>query len=341
MTIQDVFPQQARARELLGDFWFNGAPVSVAGHRGDVLLLDFWDYTSIESLRALPYLREWHRRYNSSRLVVIGVHTPRFHFGRDPERVQHAIRQFDIPYPVVMDNEQLVWTHYDNRVWPTKHLIDRNGFVRYRGLGEGSYVALERALQHLLMDVSPMEDFPDIMAPIRDTDHPDAVLYRGSPEVFAGYLRGSVGNIEAYSPESVVEYVDPEIYVDGRIYLNGRWLNERDCVRWSGEPSSGHIVFPYAGSELYVVLEPARNQTATIGVLQDGIPLTESNRGDDVSLGSRGTSSIAVREPRLFSVAKNAEFGHHVLKLIPHKGKLGVYAFSSVSAVIPEVIVGG
>jgi hypothetical protein len=341
MTFLDIFPRQSRAHELLGDFWFNGEPISVAGHRGDVILLDFWDFTSIESLHSIPYVREWYKRYSSSRLVVVGVHTPRFPFGRDPERIQQAIRQLDIQYPVVMDNDHLVWTHYGNRVWPTKQLIDLDGFIRYRGLGEGSYVALERALQHLLMDASPLEEFPDIIAPLRDADHSEAVLYKCTPEVFAGYLRGSIGNNEGYSPESVVDYVDPEIYIDGRIYLHGPWLNERNCQTWSGEEGSGHMVFPYTGSELYIVLEPSRNQSATVSVLQDNIPLTKENKGDDVSFGAGGMSTIVVREPRLFSVARNSEHGQHIIKLIPQKGKLGVYAFSCVSAVIPEVIVGG
>lgn len=340
MTIQDIIPRQMRARELYGDFWFNGEPVSVAGHRGEVFLIDFWDYTSIESLRTIPYMREWYRRYGTSNLLVVGVHTPRFRFGRDPERVQNAIQQLGIEYPVVMDNEHLVWTQYDSRVWPTKNLVDRDGFIRFRGVGEGSYVALEHALQNLLFDVSPMQDFPDIMAPVRDADHPDAVLFRGTPEVFAGYLRGSLGNVEGFSPESVVDYIDPELYVDGRIYLNGLWLNERDCLRWSGEKGTGHMIFPYNGSELYVVLEPPRNQSVTVTIEQDGSPLTEENRGEDVQIDQHGVSSVVVREPRLYSVAKNPEYGKHTLKLMPHSGKLGVYAFSCVSAVIPEIMVG-
>jgi hypothetical protein len=340
MTIQDILPGHTRAHELYGDFWFNGEPVSVAGHRGEVFLIDFWDYTSVESSRTIPYMREWHRKYAPSQLLVVGVHSPRFRFGRDPERVQTALAKLGIEYPVVMDNDHLVWTSYGNRVWPTKHLVDRNGFVRYRGIGEGSYLALEHAIQNLLSDASRMHDFPDLMAPLRDTDNPDAVLFRGTPEVFAGYLRGSIGNIEGYSPESVVDYTDPELYVDGRIYLNGLWMNERDCLRWSGDTGTGHMVFPYAGSELYAVLESPRGQSVMLEVLHDGLPLTDDNKGDDVVIDQRGISTVTVRDPRLYLLVKNPEHGNHTLKLIPRGPRIGVYAFSCVSSVIPEVIAG-
>jgi hypothetical protein len=339
MTFHDIQPRQLRAHEVYGDYWFNGEPISVTGERGRVLLLDFWDYTSRESLRAIPYMREWHRKYGPSGLVVLGVHVPRFRFAQDPLLIQRAIERLAISYPVVVDNQQLVWTRYENRVWPTKHVIDRDGFVRYRGVGEGSYLQIEHSLQALLREADLLHDMPDLMEPVREEDRPEALLYRATPEILTGYLRGTIGNVEGFSPESVVEYIDPELYLDGRLYLHGPWLNERDCVRWKGDPSiDGGLVLRYLGNEVTVVLEPPRGQKAHLAVEQDGEPLQSDRWGSDVAGGPDGAAVLEVCEPRLYAVVRNREYGEHTLRLIPRESGLAVYGLACVSSVISEVL---
>ena len=68
------------APELHGSLWLNSEPLTIASLEGKPVLLSFWDYTSGPSLRAVPYVKEWHTRYASAGLVVIGVHAPEFHF---------------------------------------------------------------------------------------------------------------------------------------------------------------------------------------------------------------------------------------------------------------------
>lgn len=86
-------PGRIRASELFGNYWINAEPVSIRALRGTVVLLDFWDYTSAAWNRTLPYLKEWHRRYRDFDLLVIGVHTPQYNFGKNPENVEKAIRR--------------------------------------------------------------------------------------------------------------------------------------------------------------------------------------------------------------------------------------------------------
>ncbi len=62
-----------------GVAWLNSAPVSSQSLRGKVVLVNFWTYTCINSLRALPYVKGWAAKYQKSGLVVIGVHTRSFH----------------------------------------------------------------------------------------------------------------------------------------------------------------------------------------------------------------------------------------------------------------------
>ena len=56
--------------------WLNSPPLTPAGLRGKVVLIDFWTYTCINWLRTLPYVRAWADKYRDAGLVVVGVHSP-------------------------------------------------------------------------------------------------------------------------------------------------------------------------------------------------------------------------------------------------------------------------
>ncbi len=63
--------------------WLNtpgGRPVSLAGLRGKVVLVDFWTYSCIHCQRTLPHVEAWYSRYARDGLVVVGMHTPEFAF---------------------------------------------------------------------------------------------------------------------------------------------------------------------------------------------------------------------------------------------------------------------
>jgi thiol-disulfide isomerase/thioredoxin len=335
----DIQPQTIRARELYGDYWFNSEPVLVSALRGSVILIQFWDYTCASCIRSLPYVKEWQKKYETYGLTVVGVHTPRFPFGQNPEEVEKALRRFGIKYPVVMDNVALIAAHYDSRTWPTFFLVDKNGFVRFKKEGEGNYAATEHIIQSLLYDAGVGEELPLPMEAIRDIDKVGAVCYRATPEILTGYLRGSMGNVEGYSPESVVDYADPGIYLDGRFYAAGDWMNGRDSLRLD-EPQGGegHIILDYQALEVHGVLRQEGKGKVEVEIRQDDHFLTSESRGEDVRLASDGRSYLVVTEPRLYNLIKNREYGEHVLKLTAHSNAFAVYSFAFLTAVIPELV---
>jgi thiol-disulfide isomerase/thioredoxin len=337
MTVNEIQPQTLRAHELFGDFWFNSEPVLVSALRGRVVLVEFWDYTCINCERVLPYLKEWQKKYEEYGLVTIGVHTPKFPFGKNPEIVQQAIERLGISYPVVMDNEGSIAARYENRSVPTLHLIDKHGYIRYQNLGEGNYLTTERVLQTLLYDSGVEDDLPLLMEPLRTEDRAGAICYRRTPEIYAGYLRGSIGNVEGYSPESIVEYTDPNLYVDDRIYAVGNWLNGRNSLRHQ-ENETGKIILSYQALEVNGVLTPDGGRNVEVTVLQDDEPLTMENKGDDIVIDDSGRSFVIVSDPRLYSLVKNPVFGEHVLKLETDFDGFSLYSFNFVSGIIPELI---
>lgn len=154
-------PKLYPAPELVGlENWINHPPISSMEElKGKVVLVDFWTYSCINCIRTLPYLESWHRKYADDGLVILAVHAPEFIFERKFENVEKAVRDFGITYPVVQDNEKILFRKaYKNKYWPAKYLIDKEGFVRYTHYGEGKYEETEKYIAALLkVDVEKME----------------------------------------------------------------------------------------------------------------------------------------------------------------------------------------
>lgn len=146
------------------------------GQAGRSLLVEFWDSARINSLRTLPYLKAWHERYADLGIDVVGVHSPGYSFGRDPDLARRAIVKLEIPYRVVLDPALEVWRLYRNRGWPARYLFDGKGMLRHMHYGEGEYEATEFQIQALLAEGNPGRSFPAPLDPIRPEDAPGVTL---------------------------------------------------------------------------------------------------------------------------------------------------------------------
>ena len=144
------------APELRGTgAWINSEPFTLASRRGEVVLVDFWTFSCINCKRTLPYLKSWNEKYADTGLVILGVHAPEFNFEKDIENVQEAVEEFGLLYPIVQDNEFSTWRAFSNRYWPTKYLIDKDGYIRYVHIGEGRYEETEQWIRDLLEEPGP------------------------------------------------------------------------------------------------------------------------------------------------------------------------------------------
>jgi hypothetical protein len=141
-----------------------------------VVLLEFWDFARVNSLRTLPYLKAWHQRYGPAGLRVIGVHSPGYSFGRDSETVAHAVERLEIRHAVLLDPELEVWRLYGNRGWPARYLFDRTGLLRLVHYGEGEYLDTELAIQECLSELDEDLWLPEPVGTLRPEDAPGALL---------------------------------------------------------------------------------------------------------------------------------------------------------------------
>lgn len=335
--------------------WLNSShPLSRAQLRGQVLLIDFWDYTCINCLRTLPYLAKWHERYADKGLVIIGVHSPEFKFARDSSQIEAAIQEFDVRYPVLLDNDYQTWQQFATRAWPTKFLVDPQGYIRFKRQGEGYYEETERAIQSLLRQRDAAVSLPDILTPLREEDSSGAVCYRPTPELHAGYqggglFGGALGNPEGYVVKSLMSYTmpPPDERVEGHFYLAGFWEAKPECVAFAGQ-DGGEVVLPYRAVGVNAVLSPSSDPVELmlglaaakgpplIEVLQDGRPLSPENAGRDVLFDEAGSSYVKIERPRLVQIVQNPGYEWHELTLIFRTTGAALYAFTFDTCVVPK-----
>lgn len=146
-------PDYGPAPEISNESWLNvEQPLRLAGLRGKVVLLDMWTFECINCMHIIPSVRDWHEKYSDQGLVIIGNHFPEFNTEHDIVNLRAAMQQLDVPYAVTQDNDGKTWNAYGTRYWPTVYLIDKNGHLRYRHIGEGGYDATEQAIQELLKE---------------------------------------------------------------------------------------------------------------------------------------------------------------------------------------------
>jgi len=103
----------------------------------------------------IPSLRDWYKKYGSQGFTVIANHYPEFDYETDLGLLKQAVRELNVTYPVVQDNEGMIWRAYNNRYWPTQYLIDKWGNIRYTHIGEGGDHETEAVIQALLAEPYP------------------------------------------------------------------------------------------------------------------------------------------------------------------------------------------
>ena len=131
--------------------WINSDPLTMEELRGKVVLIDFWTYTCVNCIRTMPYLKRWHAKYADKGLIIVGVHSPEFEFEKLTPNVVDRANTFGLTYPIAQDNDFATWRAYSNRAWPAKYLVDKDGVVRYKHFGEGSYNETEQQIRELLI----------------------------------------------------------------------------------------------------------------------------------------------------------------------------------------------
>jgi len=289
----------ALAPELTGGIiWLNSPPLTMEELRGRVVLIDFWTYSCINCLRALPYVRAWAEKYRDDGLVVIGVHAPEFAFERDVGNVRRAVRDLGVTYPVVLDNEFAIWRAYNNRYWPAHYFIDANGAIRHHHYGEGDYDQSERIIQQLLAEAG-RDVATDLVAPNgQGAAAPADRLRMRSPETYLGSARRENFVSAEQRTGTAYAYETPASLRLNEWGLVGQWNVNDEHAELAR--AGGAIRFRFQARDLHLVLAPrADGSPVRFRVTLDGQPPGEA-AGADIDAAGVGV----IREHRLYQLIR-------------------------------------
>jgi len=308
--------------------WLNSPPLSHEQLHGKVVLIDFWTYSCINCLRAMPFVHEWAQRYRDHGLVVIGVHTPEFAFERDPRNVMKAVQQLKVEYPVALDNQYAIWRAFNNRYWPAHYFVDAQGNIRGHQFGEGNYAHSEQVIRRLLVEAGQTELPPPADPAAADLQGVATQADMGnlrSPETYLGHARAeqfaSPGGQRA---DAAFGYTLPSTLALNQWGLSGQWRVNDEAAQL--QQAGGRIAFQFHARDLHLVLAPGEDgKPVRFRVLLDGKPLPAADAGADVAADGTGT----VNEHRLYQlIRQRGTIGPHRFEIEFLDAGVQAYAFT-------------
>ncbi len=293
--------------------WLNSPPLSAEDLRGKVVLIDFWTYSCINCLRALPYVKGWYDKYKDHGLVVIGVHAPEFAFEKDEANVRRAVADLKITYPVALDDHYAIWQGFNNQYWPAHYFIDAKGRIRGHHFGEGNYDESEATIRQLLTEAGYHDLPPAGVEAARAVGVQAAAdeAHDQSPETYIGYERAqnfiSAGGFAQDRPKL---YAAPGALSLNQWGLAGTWAVDSEKAVLRTAP--GKIVFRFFARDLHLVLGPAADgKPVRFRVLLDGAPPADGH-GADTDAGGLGT----IKEQRLYQlIRQTGDVREHVFSI--------------------------
>jgi len=280
--------------------WLNSPPLTRESLKGKVVLVDFWTYSCINCLRAIPYVEAWSDKYKDDGLVVIGVHTPEFAFEKDQGNVSKAVQDLKITYPVAIDSNYAIWKAFKNEYWPAHYFIDAQGVIRYHHFGEGEYDKSEQVIQQLLKEKNANLKARGLVQVNASGAQAAADMDDiRSQETYIGY-----GRQENYvSPEKIKQDAAGVYTAPGRLDVNnwglaGKWEVGSERAMLLAAP--GRIIFRFHARDLHLVLGPGKDgRPIRFRVLLDG-GAPADDHGVDVDSQGNGT----VKDYRLYQLIR-------------------------------------
>jgi thiol-disulfide isomerase/thioredoxin len=282
-----------------GVAWLNSPPLSNKALRGKVVLVNFWTYSCINSLRELPYMKAWAAKYKDAGLVVIGVHAPEFGFEKDPANVKTAVSDLNVAYPIPIDSNHSIWANFRNEYWPADYFVDGKRHIRYHHFGEGEYEKSERVIQMLLRENGATgldESIVHIEAKGAEAPPSNDVQ---SPETYTGYARAE----NFASPERMARDSRRIYSLPARPHLNqwglrGSW--NAGAERATLESAPGKMIFRFHSRDVHMVLGPSKNGAP----VRFKVKVNGAVPGEDHGSDSAADGSGEVRRPRMYQLVR-------------------------------------
>jgi thiol-disulfide isomerase/thioredoxin len=298
-----VVPDGALPAIFTAKQWLNGKRLTRADLRGKVVLVNFWTYSCINCLRALPHYREWAAKYRDQGLVVVGVHSPEFSFEHQSTNVNQAVGTLGVNYPVAIDSDFGIWKAFNNQAWPAIYIFDAKGHLRSRVLGEGEYDKTEQLIRQLLAEAkrAPSASGASVRPVVATGTQMAADLSNlGSPETYVGYEKAiGFAPTSSFARDRDAVYDLPVALPLNNWALGGHWKVGAEFGQAS-QPGSA-ITYRFHARDLHLVLGSANGKPVRFRVKIDG-GAPGASHGSDTDASGNG----AIGATKLYQLVRQS-----------------------------------
>lgn len=285
-------------------------------YNNEITLVDFWTYSCINSVRSIPFLKNLYQKYNKHGLEIISVHSPEFNFEKNIYNIKKEIDRFEIPYPVVVDNNHKMWTTFNNVYLPSYYLycIDRK--LRFAHFGEDHYSRIEENIIKLLRK-------PNYLINANESDYINLPNKERTirPEIYTGHNRiNGLSCYEKISPNIASKYTPLNDLESNKLGLDGIWTFYSDRVALNS--FQGKIMLTFKAESINIIAG-AKNSVRT-EIKLNGKPLSLENKGSSID----ENSELLIKDYRLYNLVEANKKDLYTLELLFYGKEIEVFAFS-------------
>ena len=314
--------------------WFNvAAPMPIESLRGRVVILDFWTEGCINCIQIIPTLRRIEEKF-PDKVVVIGVHSPKFANEKRAASVKDAISRYDIRHPIIHDPEMAIWRAYGVQAWPTLVVIGADGSVAGAIPGEPDpdrFVAAidkiveasakDGTLKPAALDLALLPEpkghflFPGKLKPVpgqrkrwvlADGGHNQIVLLDDGGTELERYGSGEAGLLDGAKDKARFDHPQGVIASSDAIFVADTGSN---AIRRIDLPSGAVTTLAGTGKRGMQLGAPEPGRTRALAS-----PWDLEKKGDELYFANAGTHQIGVLDLKRGTVAMLAGTGEEGLR---------------------------
>lgn len=111
-----------------------GETVTLSDHLGERVMVNFWATWCPPCRAEMPDMEKFHQAKD---IVILAVNLTETE--PNTQQVQNFVNEFDLTFPILLDEEIEVAANYSIRPIPTSFMIDSNGIIQYKAFGALTY----------------------------------------------------------------------------------------------------------------------------------------------------------------------------------------------------------
>jgi thiol-disulfide isomerase/thioredoxin len=255
--------RMAKSVDISGFTWLNSSPQTPAELKGRVVLYVFLTFSCGNCQTTINYLNKWWEKYKNYDFEIVLINSPVFEFEKKPENIQAAIEKSKIKWPVVLDNDYVIWKKFSNQTRPAVFVADKNGGIVYSNAGKLRYQEIERVIQMLIKE----EEKKIVLPKIEDEKRFVDVCFPYTPSLYCGYVKGVLSNDDGYLFDRSFNYSSPMRIPKDSIALIGKFIATKEYVQ--SEEDDSKLLLNFKATEVNLVLEPV-GDAVELEVFYDG-----------------------------------------------------------------------